>query len=227
MIRDVTRMQLVKCDRLVRAANGHRLFHPPQPPPPPPRVWSRLWEVKPPAAPLGCLMLEIRAGGGAGTIGCGGFTIMSCHIQSSHHQITSKNLWNTTFLKIQSSPPVLSVGLVARYWSFLEENKKKNVSDSIENCHHLTLWDGVAHRRLFFISSLSDSFSPLCIDLQRYPADGSSSVRPFCVLHLLSIIHHSLCSFCRCSNTPHLQTIIVQFLNVWNNDASAVALSLK
>lgn len=98
--------------------------------------------------------------------GCGGFTITLHHIQSSHHQITSKNLPNTNFLPIQSFPPVLSVRLAVRYSSFLVKR--------LRCCRTADFF-------LFLIASLfSASISSF--------ANTFSSVRPFTVLHRLLFI---------------------------------------
>lgn len=58
----------------------------------------------------------------------------------------------------------------------------------------ITLWLRAVVACLRFLSPQSDSFSLVSIDLQLCPANIFLSVRPFLVLHLLSIIHHSALS---------------------------------
>lgn len=169
-------------------------------------VWSWLGGVQPPAAPpplhpwdVWCLrsepvMVQTHSGcwgwgwgEDGGAVEGGGFAAVSRHIQSSQHQITSKNQQNTVFLnkKNPKFPLVLSVRLAACYWSLL---KKKN----FQKCSS-------AHTSPQ-IPSLADSLS-----LSLFSALIFSSVLPIAPLlldlHHVSIIH--VCALLR--GNIHLQ----------------------
>lgn len=168
-------------------------------------LWSCHCEAKPPAppptpraVPLGCFDVRNQSLLWCRHFGSGSFTIIPRLIQSSHHQITSKHLQETTILKkkkkIQSFLSVLHVSHVMICCMLLKFSSGKK-------------WLLLHNTGFFHLRLILSLFWALisCV----------SSARPFPTLHLSSIIHNPQL-FLPSHNTTYLQTIIFLFWNVWN-----------
>lgn len=161
-----------------------------------------------PSSPLGCFDVGNQSLLWCRHDGNGGYTIIPHLIQSSHHQITSKDKQETaTWKKISSFLLVLHVRLFRVPLKFPGQ-RSASYSAEIYHDPHPPPPDSEASLHN------TDFFFHCCLFLFWALISSVSSARPFPTLSLPSIIHNPQL-FLPSHSTTYLRMIIFLFWNVW------------